>query len=643
MASYDGGATFALLWDEAGLPISAVGSQGPQGEQGIQGEQGEQGTPGTDGAAGQAGVNGAEGLSLRVAVNAEGYYVIQSYYASDSTTTVEEIVTPYTAQPELVFTSIEQNDRAHTVTFTLADGQNFTFPLSRVLPTGIVLLRTEPLSITSGGMAEIEFRVNPSTAVFNYDVTASDAEIQLDVVSSTRASYVTAPTAYRLSAVHPVYNDKGEDMTGQYRATIQDLKQALSYDDRLTLVLTCTDATGQECLISSDLFELSMHQFDTLRNGLPIVAINTPDLQPITSKEVWTSDVTMTIYNPDGTVDYDGTLSMKGRGNTTWGHPKNPYSLKLDKKSKVLGMPTHKRWVLLANWMDRTLIRDAVAFEIARRTDGLAWTPDGRFVELVLNGQYAGNYYLCEQIKVDKNRVNITELDTKATSGDALTGGYIFELDINYDEAYKFYSSRRNLPWMFKDPDEVNEAQYNYAVDYVNRMEEALYDSANFAARAFEEYMDLNSFVDYWFVYELTCNWEPNHPKSVYMHKDVRGKMTAGPVWDFDCGTFADYSSTNSYTVNTALYYDQLFQDETFRGLVKQHWQTEKLRFESVVSFIDSLQTLLEASNEMNYSNYPIGQPINGDEDLSYSDAIAHLKRNYLKKLNWLDYVIQQY
>jgi hypothetical protein len=333
---------------------------------------------------------------------------------------------------------------------------------------------------------------------------------------------------------------------------------------------------------------------------------------------------------------------MKGRGNTTWGHPKNPYSLKLDKKSKVLGMPTHKRWVLLANWMDRTLIRDAVAFEIARRTDGLEWTPDGRFVELVLNGQYAGNYYLCEQIKVDKNRVNITELDTKATSGDALTGGYIFELDINYDEAYKFYSSRRNLPWMFKDPDEVNEAQYNYAVDYVNRMEEALYDSASFAARAFEDYMELNSFVDYWFVYELTGNWEPNHPKSVYMHKDVNGKMIAGPVWDFDCGTYTDYT-TKSYTINTSVYYDQLFQDETFRGLVKQHWQSEKPHFEAIATFIDSLQTLLEASNAMNYANYPIGQPINGDEDLSYSDAIARLKRNYLNKLNWLDSVIQQY
>jgi hypothetical protein len=292
--------------------------------------------------------------------------------------------------------------------------------------------------------------------------------------------------------------------------------------------------------------------------------------------------------------------------------------------------------------MDRTLIRDAVAFEIARRMDGLAWTPDGRFVELVLNGEYTGNYYLCEQIKVDKNRVNVTELDEKATSGDAITGGYIFELDVNYDETYKFYSSRRQLPWMFKDPDEVNDAQFAYVQSYVNQMEAALYDSLEFTARKFTDYMNLDSYVDYWFVYELTGNWEPNHPKSVYMHKDVNGKMTAGPVWDFDCGTFGNYS-TQSYIVNTSVYYDQLFQDGAFRQLVKQHWQSEKPKLEAVATFIDSLEVLLSNSNAMNYAKYPIPIPINGDEELTYEAAIALLKQNYLTKLNWMDSQIQQY
>ena len=145
-------------------------------------------------------------------------------------------------------------------------------------------------------------------------------------------------------------------------------------------------------------------------SGLPVVIIDTPNHATIPSKhEDWLEEATITVLNPDGTEDYSGTTSIRGRGNSTWSFPKKPYALKLDKKAEILGMPKHKRWVLLANWLDRTLLRNRVAFQIALSTD-MAWNPHGEFVEVILNGSHVGNYYLCEHIKVDENRVNIYEL-----------------------------------------------------------------------------------------------------------------------------------------------------------------------------------------------------------------------------------------
>ena len=136
--------------------------------------------------------------------------------------------------------------------------------------------------------------------------------------------------------------------------------------------------------------------------GLPLVYINTPNNESITSKDIWLDPLTtITAINLDGSIDYEAAdLAIKGRGNSTWQLPKKPYALKLGAKSEILGMKKHKRWCLLANWMDRTNIRNDIAFHIAKQTN-LAWTPSGKFVELILNGEHKGNYYLCEQIQVD--------------------------------------------------------------------------------------------------------------------------------------------------------------------------------------------------------------------------------------------------
>lgn len=184
--------------------------------------------------------------------------------------------------------------------------------------------------------------------------------------------------------------------------------------------------------------------------GCPVVFIETGGRAIPSKWEDWLEDAHVKIYNADWSVDLDASTSIRGRGNSTWGYPKKPYALKLDSGAEVLGMPKRKRWVLLANWMDRTLLRNDVSFKLAALTS-LAYTPRGEFVEVYINGRHNGNYYLCEHIKVDQNRVNIDELDQGEVDG-----GYLLELDTYYDEVNKFKSEIRNLPYMFKDPDEVD-------------------------------------------------------------------------------------------------------------------------------------------------------------------------------------------
>lgn len=381
------------------------------------------------------------------------------------------------------------------------------------------------------------------------------------------------------------------------------------------------------------------YKVSLLYSGLPVVIIDTPNKASIPSKhEDWLEGTQITILNPDGTEDFSGTINIRGRGNSTWNYPKKPYALKLNEKAEILGMPKHKRWVLLANWMDRTLLRNRVAYQIALST-GMAWNPHGEFVDVVLNGRHIGNYYLCEQIKVDKNRVNISELDADATSGEGITGGYIMELDVNYDEVNKFKSTIGQFPYMFKDPDEVNQQQFTYIYNYVNRLESSLYNESQLAANEFMDYMDIDSYIDWWFVHELAGNGEPGHPKSTYMYKDKGGKLQAGPVWDFDWGTFRPGAG---YTIIHTLYYPKLFQNPTFIARVKERWALLNPEFKKISAFIENEAKKISQSEKMNHSLWPITQSVNEDESLTFDEAVQRMKAAYEEKLQWLDGAISK-
>ena len=379
-----------------------------------------------------------------------------------------------------------------------------------------------------------------------------------------------------------------------------------------------------------------------MNSGLPIVFIDTPNNANIESKTEWMDEASISIIDTDGTEDYcSNKLQIRGRGNTTWQFPKKPYAIKLDSKAKILGMPQHKRWCLLANWMDRTLMRNDVSFQIARQT-GLAWTPRGQFVEVIMNGSHIGNYYLCEQIKIDKNRVNITEMKATDIEGDAITGGYLIELDTNFDEVNKFHSAIAQMPYQFQEPDEdvLQPEQLSWFESYVNEMESKLYAKNWLDNREYADYMDLNSFVDWWLVHELADNSDPSHPKSSFMYKDRNGKLTAGPVWDFDWGTFKP-DRGESYSIKDFIYYERLFEDPVFVSIVKERWAMHKSKFENIPEYIRTVAAKIKKSNETDKTIWPMDSTENGDEDMTFDKAVERMITAYKTKLQWLDAEIE--
>ncbi len=373
-------------------------------------------------------------------------------------------------------------------------------------------------------------------------------------------------------------------------------------------------------------------------SDLPVVYVNTSG--PVLNKTDWVKKSTMQIVNAG---DYDAvyTTSIRGRGNSTWAYPKKPYAIKLDEKSSVLGMPKHKRWCLLANWMDRTNIRNDIAFKIGSVFSALEWTPQGRFVDLVYNGEMMGTYYLCEQIKVDKNRVNIDELKAGDVDESSVTGGYLLEFDEYFDEVYKFKTWKLSLPVNLKSPDEdVPDVQFSYIQNYVNNVEQKLAAKAPYSE--IESLIDIDSYADWWLAYELIACDEPNHPKSAYMYKKRGGKLYAGPLWDFDWGTF---KAPARWLTKYSLWYRYLFTYKEFKSRLKERWAEHKAQLAEVTDYIDSVAQAIRESSVYDCSLWPLNgsSDINGDESMSFDESVGLLKSNYVKRLYWIDENIEKF
>lgn len=369
-------------------------------------------------------------------------------------------------------------------------------------------------------------------------------------------------------------------------------------------------------------------------SSLPLVKITFPDDAGPVVRNVWTEDCNVRIYDATGwSIYYSTYAKLEGRGHSTSDKPKKPYNIKLDKPETFFGLPARDRWVLLANFFDHALMRNALGQEIARQTSLAPTTPQGRFVRVKTGEENQGLYYMSERVldMVDDETV-LLEFDAYALGEDAYT-----------------FRTQGGLPVSVRKPKKLSTPLFEAVQELVNKAEA---DPAR--------NVDFDTFADHYIVQELCQNAEPNGPRSCFMYFLPDGRLAAGPVWDFDLSFIpvgvdtgndlrplrkahmpdVKLLTADSLYNHQALWYGRLLQDSAFVAHVKDRWQQLRPRFEGLTAYMDSLDNLIRPTAILDQQQWNHLEPARFDTCTTYPTAFETLKATYRTRLVKLDSLI---
>lgn len=429
----------------------------------------------------------------------------------------------------------------------------------------------------------------------------------------------------------------------------------------------------------------SLAQVNFESSNLPIIIINTNGTAiPLDIKT--TADMGI-IYNGvgvrnellDSLNNYDGKIGIEFRGSSSLAiYDKKGYSIETrnndgsNNNVSLLGMPEENDWVLHGPFGDKSLIRNVMAYKIASNL--MEYAPRTQLVELVLNDDYQGVYVLTEKIKRDKNRVDISKLNPDEIDGDDLTGGYIVKVDKFdgenvggwlSDYGAKVYSSPTTFyQYHYPKPDQISVEQQIYIQDWFRTFEDVLVsEEFNDPLSGFQAYIDVNTFIQFIFVNEITRNVD-GYRLSTFLYKDkdsIDGRLKAGPVWDFNLGfanaNYCDGWKTEGWAFNfdevcpddfffMPFWWRKMVTDKSFHTQMLEQWTTlrnDVLSTDRLMNCIDSLALLLEEAQVRNFERWPImGEWIWPNSYISddYQEEIILLKDWLTRRLNWLDWAM---
>ena len=361
---------------------------------------------------------------------------------------------------------------------------------------------------------------------------------------------------------------------------------------------------------------LAYAQEATFSGTQPVMYINTENNTPITSKE----DYLQATYYLDpmncegvealGSAEAQLPLEIRGRGNWTWnGFEKKPYRIKLASKTAILGMKKSKHFALMANADDELSgLRNAVGYELARMI-GMPWAPTAKPVEVVLNGEYIGLYFLTETVRVDSDRVNIVEQADEETDALAITGGWLVEID-NYDSDPHVRITEGNgerIIFTYKTPEVLSKEQEEFLRTQMTTIDNAIYNKDK-NSTTWEEYIDLDRLARFYIVQEILDNAESFHG-SCYMHRDMgeNQKWMFGPVWDFG-NTFrrGNGNFIYEYPPYGQTWIGEIAKFPRFQEKVAEIWLAlRKEKFDDIYTFIDNYVAQNEAAVQADDRRWP--------------------------------------
>ena len=378
--------------------------------------------------------------------------------------------------------------------------------------------------------------------------------------------------------------------------------------------------------------------------NLPTVSIHTENnVEPY--DKVQNTNALITIVNEQGNKIQTDSGTVRLRGNGSIKFPKKPYRIKYNKKHKVLDSPAKaKKWTLINNYGDKTLMRNLLAFELSRCL-GMPYTPYGRSVDVLLNGEYKGNYQLCDHIDDKKNRVELDTLSDK--SGDQNSTAFLIEVDARAATEKCWFKSEKGTPVTihYPDDDEITPQQKSYIEDCFNALE-----------KDWKKTLDLNTFIRHFLVGELSGNTDTYW--SVYMYKHrMNDTIFVGPVWDFDIAFDNDqrtypvnskkdflYRSGGSTTGNMKKFVDNIVvNDAEAKAKMLEIWgkaREDGLTEQHLLDFIDKQVDNLQESQELNFMRWPMMNELVHENPIvwgSYAEEVENVRRFITERLTWMD------
>lgn len=324
---------------------------------------------------------------------------------------------------------------------------------------------------------------------------------------------------------------------------------------------------------SKNTYNISVNWADTTETLLPRIYINLFDdkqIEDITKTDYINGSIVIRSKNSED--NFAGEMEIRGRGNNSWGLPKKPFRIKLTEKASLFGLPAYRDWILLAEYLDGSMLYNSIPFKTGHLLD-IPYTNHIIPVELYVNGELQGVYAFTEHKEVGEGRIDIGN------------NGWLIELDETLDEDWQFESSAYGLPVMIQHPKSKNmtETLFDEMKADFEQLEALVFDDS-FPNNDFLNYFDDTAFINYMIVYQLTLNQEINIPRSTYINKPVGEKYQMGIIWDFDWafGYSQSFTHYDLATAETPLFwgvkpgsefFEKIFNSPHMKALFKDKWE----------------------------------------------------------------------
>ena len=368
--------------------------------------------------------------------------------------------------------------------------------------------------------------------------------------------------------------------------------------------------------------------------GIPRIVIETEKRQEIKDRET-EIPAKLQIWGEDKAESEILDLTIRGRGNTSWNMPKKSYKIEFAKKQSILGMPKDKDWALIANYADKTLMRNYLAYRLSAALD-VFYAPRCEFAELYLNDDYLGVYLITETVKIGENRVNIPKNDFS----------YIVEVDGKYKASEQVVfsdvltSNNKGKAFRVHNPKNASEAVLDSVQTHIQNFEKYLKTIKSGGDNNVDEWIDIDECIRHYWVQEFAKNPDAEFYTSVYFSWIKGDKIKMGPVWDFDLA-FGNHSNDNINVVENwhirKYWYHFLFRDEVYKEKSDEFWALNHDFFVGVLDSIDVCGKKLNKAAQNNFKRWPILENTDLELGESYDEATDDLKQWIDKRMQWID------